>query len=450
MATAKSKSAKKRAVNGSKKGAAKAAPARAASGQLNKNTIRVRMYRIGFGDCFLVSLPIRGEDSKSDYKHILVDCGVHGRGDIKTMEQAIDNIAKVTGKKLAVVIGSHAHQDHISGFGKFAEKFAEFDIDEVWLPWAMDKNNKVANRFVKKQAALVSQLEDHFHALAARGAPVENGALEAVENLRGNEKAIELLRMGFGVNATVRYMTAGDKLKDPARIQGLSVRVLGPPTSEEFLSQMDPPAGQHYLRLVNGNVEPADSAPIFANKWTAQANAIGVPRLSLDDMQTLKERAEFPLDDLAFALTKVTNNTSLVVLLVFRGQYLLFPGDAEYGNWRWWLEQDDSGDILSRISFYKVSHHGSFNGTPKSAVEKMSEGRFGAMVSTQSAPWKSIPKPELMTALNLRAQKRIVRSDWISVDSAPAPLPGSMPVEPPRLPKGFSKGSIWVDYFINL
>jgi beta-lactamase superfamily II metal-dependent hydrolase len=437
MATAKSKSTIKRA-------------ARASAGQLNKDTIRIRMYRIGFGDCFLVSLPVKDEDSKSSYKHILVDCGVHSRGDIKTMEQAIDNIAEVTGKKLAVVIGSHAHQDHISGFGRFAEKFAGFDIDEVWLPWAMDKNNKIANRFIKKQAMLVSQLEEHFKALAASGTPVENGALEAVENLKGNEKAIELLRMGFGVNARVRYMTAGNKLKNPARIQGLSVRVLGPPTTEEFLSQMDPPAGHHYLRLVDGNVEPADAAPIFSHKWIAGENATGVPRLPPDEARELKERAAFPLDDLAFALTKVTNNTSLVVLLVFRGEYLLFPGDAEYGNWRWWLEQDDAGDILSRISFYKVSHHGSWNGTPKDAVEKMSEGRFGAMVSTQSAPWKSIPKPELMSALDLRAQQRIVRSDWISVDAAPVPLPGGKPAKPSRLAQGFSKGPIWIDYLIDL
>jgi hypothetical protein len=72
------------------------------------------------------------------------------------------------------------------------------------------------------------------------------------------------------------------------------------------------------------------------------------------------------------------------------------------------------------------------------------------MVSTQSMPWKSIPQPELMSALNSRAQKKIVRSDWLHLDSAPVPLAGSLPIEPPRLPQGFSKGSIWFDYFVKL
>ena len=40
---------------------------------LDANTIRIRMYRVGFGDCFLVSLPLMGNDG---FRHILVhDCG---------------------------------------------------------------------------------------------------------------------------------------------------------------------------------------------------------------------------------------------------------------------------------------------------------------------------------------------------------------------------------------
>ena len=44
------------------------APVKAASG------VRVRMYRVGFGDFFLVSVP-----SKAGASHILIDCGVHAR-----------------------------------------------------------------------------------------------------------------------------------------------------------------------------------------------------------------------------------------------------------------------------------------------------------------------------------------------------------------------------------
>src|SRR5262249_31117253 len=112
---------------------------------LKQGTIRVRMYRIGFGDCFLVSLPVSpGSNSKETHHHILFDCGVHSKGDIGTMKQAVDDIAEVTGKKLAVVVASHAHQDHIAGFDKFAEVFSTFDIGEVWLPWTWNPNNQTA------------------------------------------------------------------------------------------------------------------------------------------------------------------------------------------------------------------------------------------------------------------------------------------------------------------
>jgi hypothetical protein len=138
---------------------------------------------------------------------------------------------------------------------------------------------------------------------------------------------------------------------------------------------------------------------------------------------------------LAFALDKARNNESVVALLIYQDQYLLFPGDAQYGNWRGWLEQDDAQDILGRIRFLKVAHHGSVNATPNSALEQMTEGMFATMVSTQSVPWKSIPRVPLMARLSERATKRVVRSDWIPVPDAPVPASGAQPPMP-RLTSG--------------
>src|SRR6266536_2493246 len=90
-------------------------------------SIRVRMYRIGFGDCFLLTLP-----TTAGPRHILVDCGVHSRGNIDMLGPAVENIAQVTGGKLAVVILTHAHQDHLAGFGKFDARFRTFEVGEVW------------------------------------------------------------------------------------------------------------------------------------------------------------------------------------------------------------------------------------------------------------------------------------------------------------------------------
>jgi hypothetical protein len=55
----------------------------------DNSSIRVRMYRVGLGDCFLVTFPARNGPA-----HVLVDCGVHARGDIGTLGQIVQNIAQ--------------------------------------------------------------------------------------------------------------------------------------------------------------------------------------------------------------------------------------------------------------------------------------------------------------------------------------------------------------------
>src|SRR6266571_4821792 len=64
--------------------------------------ISVRMYRVGFGVCFLVSLPTNG----TDRAYMLVDCGVHARGDIGSIQQVVSDIVAVTNRKLAIVIAT--------------------------------------------------------------------------------------------------------------------------------------------------------------------------------------------------------------------------------------------------------------------------------------------------------------------------------------------------------
>ena len=67
------------------------------------------------------------------------------------------------------------------------------------------------------------------------------------------------------------YLKAGSELKNPAEISGLSLKVLGPPDSEDFLSQMDPPQGHHYLAFLDGELKGADDYQIFSQKWTRTA-----------------------------------------------------------------------------------------------------------------------------------------------------------------------------------
>lgn len=395
---------------------------------LRKDAIRIRMYRVGFGDCFLISLP-----ANSGHAHILVDCGVHSRGDIGTIESVVADVFEQTRREFAIVIGTHAHQDHLSAFGTFENGFRRCFVKEVWLPWTENPADTAAARLKEKNLGLIEHLQQHFAA-----SPPSPRAAAALLNLAGNEKALQVLRSGIN-SASVRYLEAGAELRAPAGIEGLAVQVLGPPRDPEFLAKMNPPQGERFLRAEGTLSRPLNSVEPFRKKWVFDpAHLPGFPVLSEKECKLLEELSSDP-EGLAFALDQAVNNTSLVILFAYRGKHLLFPGDAQYGNWTYWLRQPRAASVLAKIDFYKTGHHGSFNATPKRALQQMPHKQFAAMASTQEAPWSSIPLPKLMAALEERAAG-LVRSDSISVRGAPkGPVPA-------KLPPGFTQGKLWFDY----
>jgi beta-lactamase superfamily II metal-dependent hydrolase len=116
--------------------------------------IRIRMYNVGFGDCFLVELP---------GKHtVLVDAGFHsqGKGQFggnELAQQVIADVKAICGRaRLDVVIATHRHQDHIYAFN--SDAWAELDVGEVWMPWVEDRSNKKATGLWKKQSKFALQL----------------------------------------------------------------------------------------------------------------------------------------------------------------------------------------------------------------------------------------------------------------------------------------------------
>src|SRR5215212_9859749 len=131
MTTKKTKSTGKRTARKTTKTATRATAKRAAK---NSRSLRVRMYRVGFGDFFLVTVPT----SKGD-QYILIDCGVFkgksGTGDIGSIVDAVEDMYKTTKGHLALVIMTHRHADHIAGFAKAAKRFQDFTASMVWMPY---------------------------------------------------------------------------------------------------------------------------------------------------------------------------------------------------------------------------------------------------------------------------------------------------------------------------
>ena len=94
--------------------------------------------------------------------------------------------------------------------------------------------------------------------------------------------------------------------------------------------------------------------------------------------------------------------------------YLLFPAMPSGGPWQRLLKDPDTRELLSRTTFYKVSHHGSSNATPKEFVEAFKKARKApkriSMVSVAPYKWAEIPRQPLLDELK-EISADVIRSD---------------------------------------
>jgi len=395
-----------------------------------KNEIRIRMYRVGFGDCFLLSL------GAAEKQHILVDFGVHQSGKIGTLDRVMSQIEQDTGKRLALIVASHAHADHVSGFADYADRFTQFDIGEVWLPWTENLEDDDAKALRKQQLALCEALQMHLAVSGPKAYANYAAAMATLMNLSDDAPAMVALREGFGDRDRVKYLTAGEPPRRLAGIPGLSIDVLAPSRESKFLGRMTPPAEQRFLTARGSSTTMPD---LFERQWVSETGLLGARQKS-----ALHELAAVPADLLAFTLDNVMNNTSLVLLFHYHQKTLLFPGDAQWGNWQSWITQDDAKDILAEVDFLKVAHHGSHNATPRDVVSWLPKNKFAVMVPTQEEPFDSIPRMPLLRSLETQSGRALVRSDSIVVPKAPKGPKLA------KLPKGFKRGELWFDCTIKV
>lgn len=499
------KSAKKTAQKTAKKGAKKAASktssaGRAASakssksgsakGQKASGVLRVRMYRIGFGDFFLLTVP-----TKTGPQHILIDCGVHA-GNIGTMDACVQDLIKVTDRKLALVIATHYHADHISGFASNFDDFAQFEVGAVWLPNRLDPKNDEAAKLLLKVKSVAQQLRVGLRLRLGLGEGQEPGAgaeqaqaqalfkaedalgiqLGAREN--SNEKALRLLTEGFSNNPPVHYYEAGDEPVLPDGLKGaLTAQLLGPAPLDSggIFSGSDNRKEQYLAAVGEEEVSETERLEPFEAKWAGIADANTYPRQSFGGYgshRRMEEILHSAQPDVMLAMAEAVdgtlNNQSLVILFTCRGKKLLFVGDAQWGNWSHWLygrkvTGEDPGisetakDILNSIDFYKVGHHGSTNATPIPAVEALNVNCV-SMCSTESGDYdpgktrphgslqnqSEVPRTVLMDALGARTKHKLVRSDWIPVAAVPASPEAKSQLS--KLPSNFSAGDFYIDY----
>lgn len=421
--------------------------------------LRVRMYRVGFGDFFLLSMP--GADGE---QHILIDCGVHA-GDIHTIQAAVQDLAAETNNHLALVIMTHRHADHISGFATCKDDFKKFTVDMVWMSWFEDPGDSKAVAFQASLSALANRVQNQLK-LAARRDPASKELEYMAQNATGdgglgfggassNATALAVLHGGFANQAPIRYYAAGEAPELPKVLAdaGLSARILGPPRDPALIAQMDNKAHQ-YLWAGRADVDggadggadtepraPRKPPPPFAPPFVSHAGPVSAGSgLTPDQIEKMVNDAQ--PDRLAAAarsMDKNLNNQSLVVLFTFKGKNLLFVGDAQWGNWENFLFggtvaasgqatlTPTAKEILANVDFYKVGHHGSTNATPRDAVAGLRDGCV-AMCSTAEDCYNGVPKAPLLAALNEKTHQQLARSDSIPANGNAADArAGSVP-----------------------
>ncbi|MGH9456218.1 MAG: hypothetical protein ACRD2J_01085 [Thermoanaerobaculia bacterium] len=409
----------------------KAAKKKAAKG--HAANVLVRMYNVGFGDCFLLTIP-----TTEGPKRVLVDCGSIAKAThdgapamAEVVEQLVTGLSEGSAPRIDVVIATHRHKDHIAGFDN--ELWGEVEVGEVWMPWTEDPEDPEATRIREIQTSLAAALADDFGrrktALAAAGDAAGAETMAAFEELAlnaySNDDAMETLHEGFKGQHGIkrRFLPDLDGGGQPVRrfespvLPGVIVHVLGPSREESVIRDMEPPAGESYLGLAATVEEEGGSRPEpFSPDWWLDHDPFVV---SPADRERIRMFSDAPPDAVAAALDGAVNGTSLMLVLQIGKLHLLLPGDAQWGTWRAALDDPASRRVLERTSMIKVGHHGSHNATPKEFVEEVCPENVFAMTSTRlMSRWPHIPLRELLEAMDEKGA-RIARSDdWTSAPAA--------------------------------
>jgi len=384
--------------------------------------IGVRMYDVGFGDCFLVTIPTSQGD-----RRILFDCGSVKKGS-RDMDSVVKTlIGDVTEKRVAridVVVCTHRHKDHIAGFAR--PDWSNVDVGEVWMPWT-ESDEPEAIRIREAQLRLAAALDSILEKKASLAVAPDkkafyNDARELALNATGNENAMATLHEGFQGRRDIkrRFLPEMDKegnILDTLTtdlLPGVTIHVLGPSRDEKVIRDMDPPAGKSYMQLVSSSEGTSDAPEPFNTDWWADGESVFI---APNDKERIKDYSDGFSAAVAASLDSAVNGTSLMLMLQFRDKYLLFPGDAQWGTWQAAMENKKFRRMMERVSFYKVGHHGSHNATPKAFVQETIGNNVISMASTHPMTnWPHIPLPELMN--DLVAHGPMIRSDQ-TTEAAP-------------------------------
>lgn len=391
---------------------------------LKPSMLNIRSYQVGFGDCFLLTFHYSKAKRVADKaRHVLIDFGSTGLPEGAPKDQMMRVAKNIAGQcggdkgKLHVVVATHRHKDHISGFATDGEGtgtiIKELNPEVVIQPWtehpdarkdatklqglAADPKKAFADN---PQVAFMSALQDmnvvaevvhsevehldNMRKFSQGLSPALSGQIKFLAFDNGLPNASAVKNLG-GMGKKRHYVNHGYKLNLERLLPGVKVHVLGPPTIEqydkikkqrsadkdEFWMLMAAAKGYWGLQAATGEVTEefiAGKSELFQEAEHFRGEAIP-PHNRWFVRQMRSVRAD-QLLGIVRILDKAMNNTSVILLFEAGGKKFLFSGDAQIENWEYALNNEEDMKLLKGVDLYKVGHHGSRNATPRTLWEQ--------------------------------------------------------------------------------
>ncbi len=424
---------------------------------VSPSEVRVRMYNVGFGDCFLLSFAydkptpsLLEPDAARSERHILFDFGTTSKARTRLEPAAIAKAVKFdSGGRLDAVVISHRHADHLSAFGAKTTAAVLRTLEPLLVvrSWTEDPraaagaecpvDDKGAVAPANRDAAYLGRLvagEEVAAKVVARSRAAGRGGqsnlVEAAESAVANRDAVEeLARLSRGKRG--EYLSAGRATRLNQVAPGVEFVVLGPPKPSQWPDVARQAAESDEFWIAG---EPKVSA-LYATPSSPSKLAPGTARWIVEQLRRSNEAS---LLSLVRWLDDALNNTSVVLLVKVGEHRMLFSGDAQIENWGWTLRNIDKTRKghdrrlraeLAAVDFYKVGHHGSRNATPKSLYElweaRKPKRALLSMMSTKAAVHgdeHEVPRGALVAALkelgSIESSDDEAGADWIEARAA--------------------------------
>lgn len=386
----------------------------------------VRVFNVGLGDCIYCRIP-KAHESGRDF-HILIDCGTLSPTSllVEAMAQLKPELPKIDGKRfIDLLVVTHEHKDHMTGFG--LKIWDDFRFGAIWMSAAMDPNHPEAKKSLQLHSFASQAMAQAVRLNLALGPQFS----ELANALALNKDAMTALRETLPKQSGIKPTYVHADLKDPGRklpLTGATISVLGPERDIDYYYLGDPgdpslrTGLRSALRLIDAGLPTPDAAVPAPGTVPSPTN------IDPGDFRRLRTRMLSTALAFADLDSKVRNNTSVVLLIKWKGKRLLFVGDAEWddtfdaggkgnGAWNvmWNLRRTQ---LKGPLAFLKIGHHGSTNATPwkqpgladdsepvailDAILPIKARADASAVVSTFRSTYETIPRCDLLAEIGRR------------------------------------------------